>query len=118
MSISQSTPCGLPTKANELLMHTPHSNWHPSSSKFLFSSTKQPWVIACSGGADSVMVLLLIYALFPKSRHRLTVVHFNHQLRGDDSENDAIFMERVATKLGLAFELGIGELQLNAMRGH
>mgnify|MGYP001167015675 FL=1 len=117
MSSSQSTPDDLPKKAGELLKNTPPTNWHPCSSKFLFASTNQPWLIACSGGADSVMVLLLIYALFPKSRHRLTVVHFNHQLRGDDSENDAIFMERVATKLGLAFELGIGGVAIKCDEG-
>ena len=109
MSISQSPPCGLSKKANELLMHTPHSKWHPRSSKFLFSITAQPWVIACSGGADSMMALLLIYALFPKSRSRLTVAHFNHQLRGEDSKNDAIFIERIAYQLGIGFELGSGE---------
>lgn len=109
MSISRSTPNDLPKKAGELLKNTPHTNWHHCSSKFLFSSSNQPWLIACSGGADSMMVLLLIYALFPKSRSRLTIVHFNHQLRGDDSVNDAIFMEKVATGLGLEFELGTGE---------
>ena len=56
-----------------------------------------------------MMALLLIYALFPKSRSRLTVAHFNHQLRGDDSNKDAIFMERIAVDLGLGFELGSGE---------
>ena len=111
MSISRSTPNDLPQKAGELLKNTPFSSWHPCSSKFLFSTTQQPWLIACSGGADSMMVLLLIYALFPKSRSRLTIVHFNHQLRGDDSENDAIFMEKVVAELGLEFELGTGGLE-------
>ncbi len=107
MSNPESTPSDLSRKAGELLKNTPASVWHPLSTKFLRSSEGMPWVIACSGGADSIMVLLLAYALFPKPNERLTVIHFNHQMRGDESRNDAVFVEKIADRLGLNFELGL-----------
>lgn len=60
--------------------------------------------IACSGGLDSVAALLLVHAHFPHLRSRLSVLHFNHLLRGNASDEDARFVERIAAGLALAFE--------------
>jgi tRNA(Ile)-lysidine synthase len=69
---------------------------------------KEPaWILACSGGADSVASTLLAWAHFPELRGRMLVAHLNHGLRGISSEGDAAFTQQLAGGLGLAFH---GEL--------
>ena len=46
----------------------------------------QKWAIACSGGADSTFLTFLLFYKFPILRDRLVLCHFNHRLRGQDSE--------------------------------
>ncbi|MEM4408446.1 MAG: tRNA lysidine(34) synthetase TilS [Candidatus Caldarchaeum sp.] len=65
-------------------------------------------VVAVSGGADSVALLLLLSELTHYGL-RLTVAHFNHGLRGEEAERDERFVEMLAARLGLPFELGRGD---------
>ncbi len=65
-------------------------------------------LVAVSGGADSVS---LLHLLLEAGYKNLVVAHFNHCLRGAASRADAIFVERLAAKLHLAFELGSGDVQ-------
>jgi len=58
---------------------------------------------AVSGGADSVALLLLLLELRKKLGVVLSVVHFNHKLRGKASEGDEKFVARLAAKLELEF---------------
>ncbi len=55
---------------------------------------------AVSGGADSVALLHVLRELFPDAR--LGVVHFNHCLRGAESEQDEAFVRDLAVRLGLS----------------
>ncbi|MBI2677983.1 MAG: tRNA lysidine(34) synthetase TilS [Candidatus Koribacter versatilis] len=60
--------------------------------------------VACSGGPDSVALLRVLLEL----RRDLGIVvaavtHFNHKLRGDDSEGDERFVRALAEKHGLEF---------------
>jgi tRNA(Ile)-lysidine synthase len=57
-------------------------------------------VVAVSGGPDSVALLRLLAEL--RRGDGLTVAHLNHQLRGAESDQDELFVERLAAKLGLA----------------
>src|SRR5216684_1364821 len=59
--------------------------------------------VAVSGGADSVALLLLLLALRGKLGIVLSVVHFNHKLRGKASDADEKFVAKLAAKLGLEF---------------
>ncbi|MDX2109633.1 MAG: tRNA lysidine(34) synthetase TilS [Verrucomicrobiota bacterium] len=59
--------------------------------------------VGCSGGADSVGALCLVWAHFPELRERIRVLHFNHGLRGGESEHDAEFVMEMSEGLGLAF---------------
>ena len=59
--------------------------------------------IAVSGGGDSIGLLLLYNALREKLGIRLAVVHFNHQLRGADSDADEAFVAEWSQRLGLCF---------------
>jgi tRNA(Ile)-lysidine synthase len=59
--------------------------------------------VAVSGGADSVALLLLLLELRAKLGIVLSVVHFNHKLRGKASNADEAFVAKLAAKHGLEF---------------
>jgi tRNA(Ile)-lysidine synthase len=59
--------------------------------------------VAVSGGADSVALLLLLLELREKLGIVLSVVHFNHKLRGKASDVDEKFVAKLAAKHGLEF---------------
>ncbi len=59
------------------------------------------WSVAFSGGADSLAVLLLLWAHWPERRQALRAVHFDHRLRGAESRADAVFCRRVCARLGV-----------------
>jgi tRNA(Ile)-lysidine synthase len=59
--------------------------------------------VAVSGGADSVALLLLLQELYEKLGVVLSVVHFNHKLRGKASDADEQFVAKLAAKHGLKF---------------
>ena len=64
---------------------------------------REPGVVAVSGGADSVA---LLRALIAVRTGPLTVAHFNHHLRGAESDADAAFVQELAARFGLTFRLG------------
>ena len=59
--------------------------------------------VAVSGGADSVALLLLLLELREKVGIVLSVVHFNHKLRGKASDTDEKFVAKLAAGHGLEF---------------
>ncbi len=52
--------------------------------------------VAVSGGADSVALLRLLLELRREIGVVLSVVHFNHGLRGSESEADERFVAQLA----------------------
>jgi tRNA(Ile)-lysidine synthase len=70
------------------------------------SDTRRVWGVAFSGGPDSLALLLLLWAHFPKRRRRLVALHFDHGLRGADSRADAIFCRQVCARLRLRLVAG------------
>jgi tRNA(Ile)-lysidine synthase len=63
-------------------------------------------VVAVSGGADSVALLMGLFMLTEEFGYRLVVCHVDHGLRGEESRQDAEFVKELANRLGLPFELG------------
>jgi tRNA(Ile)-lysidine synthase len=61
--------------------------------------------VAVSGGADSVCLLHVLVELAPRLPLTLSVLHVNHNLRGDASQADAEFVRCLAGRLGLPFTL-------------
>ncbi|MCU1270917.1 MAG: tRNA(Ile)-lysidine synthetase-like protein [Acidobacteriaceae bacterium] len=59
--------------------------------------------IAVSAGADSVALLRLMLDLRDELGIVLSVVHFNHKLRGADSDTDEQFVRELAESHGLEF---------------
>ncbi len=60
-------------------------------------------VVAVSGGADSMALLFALFQLRSMYNMTLIVAHVNHQLRGEEAEQDALFVEQQAAQLGLPF---------------
>jgi tRNA(Ile)-lysidine synthase len=70
------------------------------------------FIAAVSGGADSVGLLLALHDLRirKKLKNRFVVAHFDHRLRGVESERDAQFVRELAEKLQFEFVCGKGEI--------
>lgn len=65
----------------------------------------QTIVIAVSGGADSVALLAAANELIERKKLSLAIVaaHFNHRLRGEESDRDAEFVQHLAEKFDFDF---------------
>jgi tRNA(Ile)-lysidine synthase len=59
-------------------------------------------LVAVSGGADSVALLHALAQLAANGEGRLVIAHFNHRLRGAESDADQQFVESLGTQLGLS----------------
>src|SRR5438105_3415027 len=64
---------------------------------------------AVSGGADSVGLLRVLLELRSELGIVLGVAHFNHQIRGADSDGDASFVAGMAQKFDLEFHSATGD---------
>src|SRR5687768_14200867 len=81
-----------------------------------------PLVVAVSGGADSMSLLLSISDLIKRKKltQRIIVAHFNHRLRGRESDLDEAFVYKCAGEFGMEFTTGTrmtelkGNLEQNA----
>jgi tRNA(Ile)-lysidine synthase len=60
------------------------------------SLTSAPIVLACSGGPDSVALVLAASQLSASTRFSFVVANINHKLRGAQSDADARFVEKLA----------------------
>ncbi|OGW79163.1 MAG: tRNA lysidine(34) synthetase TilS [Omnitrophica bacterium RIFCSPLOWO2_12_FULL_44_17] len=60
-------------------------------------------LIAVSGGCDSVVLLHLLVEMKKSWKFRLAVAHINHQLRGEASRRDELFVRKLAKQFGLPF---------------
>lgn len=64
------------------------------------------WAVALSGGADSLCLLLLVWAHWPGRRPALCALHFDHRLRGAAARADSRFCRGVCRGLGIEFVEG------------
>ena len=69
-------------------------------------SARGPWAVALSGGADSLALLLLLWAHWPGRREKLVALHFNHRLRGRAARGDEVFCRRLCAALKVRFRPG------------
>ena len=60
-------------------------------------------LLACSGGVDSVAVVLAFHELKELYNIQLGIVHTDHQLRGEESAEDMFFVEQLANRLEIPF---------------
>jgi len=68
-------------------------------------------VVAVSGGADSASLLCALEKLIREEKLdiRITVAHFNHQLRGDESDEDEKFVRGLCAEFEIP--LAVGQMQ-------
>lgn len=63
-------------------------------------------ICALSGGADSVALLFGLYLLREKLQFTLSAAHFNHQLRGDESDRDEAFVRALCDRYDIPLYVG------------
>jgi tRNA(Ile)-lysidine synthase len=74
-------------------------------------------LVAVSGGADSVALVRGLTKIRGGGEGRLIVAHFNHRLRGADSDADQAFVANLAAQLGLPVAAGAATTDLAAAGG-
>ena len=72
--------------------------------------------VGVSGGADSVCLLDVLCRLAPQYDLRLSVVHVNHGLRGDDADRDEAFVKALCEDRALAFRAVHADVAAEAKR--
>ena len=68
-------------------------------------------VCAVSGGADSVALLFALYLLREKLEIALSAAHFNHHLRGAESDGDEAFVREFCDRYDIPLTLGGAQVQ-------
>lgn len=76
----------------------------------------QSLLLGVSGGLDSMVLLDILHRLADRHGWKLVVGHFNHQLRGQESDGDERLVRRTAGQLGLRFLAGSGDVKALAHR--
>ncbi len=71
-------------------------------------------ILAVSGGADSVSLTLALEDLVKrkKLRNKFIIAHFNHKLRGEESDADEEFVRDVGVETGFDFVSGCVEKKI------
>ncbi len=84
------------------------THWRKNSLPFADNT----FIVAVSGGADSVSLALVLNELkqLKKLDLRFIAAHFNHNLRGRESDGDEIVVKKLAEKLGFEFVSAKGEI--------
>lgn len=67
-------------------------------------------VCAVSGGADSVALLFALYLLRDKLEISLSAAHFNHGLRGEESDRDGAFVRELCDRYRIPLTVGCGKV--------
>ena len=70
-------------------------------------------ICALSGGADSVALLFAMYLLKDKLGIRLSAAHFNHHLRGEESDRDEAFARDFCDRYDIPLYVGGADVKLN-----
>jgi tRNA(Ile)-lysidine synthase len=84
---------------------------HPFESALIVSWPPETWcdvtvLVAVSGGADSAALARGLAAVRAPGPGSLVLAHFNHRLRGNESDADEAFCRSLARQLGWACETG------------
>lgn len=69
-----------------------------------------------SGGTDSMCLLDALHKLSGPMGFELHAAHFNHRLRGEESDGDEAFVREVCAKLGVPLHVGAGNVAAEAER--
>ena len=67
-------------------------------------------ICAVSGGADSIALLFALFLLKDKLHIDLSAAHFNHRLRGDESDRDEAFVKDFCYRYDIPLHVGSGNV--------
>ena len=68
-------------------------------------------ICALSGGADSVALAFAFYLLKEKLDITLEAAHFNHRLRGEESDRDEAFVRTFCDRYDIPLHVGSTEVK-------
>ena len=68
-------------------------------------------ICALSGGADSVAMAFAFYLLKDELEIQLEAAHFNHHLRGEESDRDEDFVRSFCDRYDIPLHVGSGEIK-------
>lgn len=71
-------------------------------------------ICAVSGGADSVCLLHILNEIAPLRGLKLYAAHFNHCLRGEESDRDEAFVRRLCGEMGIELFCASGDVNAYA----
>lgn len=71
-------------------------------------------ICAVSGGADSMALLFAMYLLAQKESFTLKAAHFNHRLRGAESDRDEAFVRAFCDGYGIPLYVGSADVKAGA----
>ena len=75
-------------------------------------------ICAVSGGADSVCMLHVLLSLRNTLGITVEAAHFNHQLRGEESDRDEAFVRTRCAELGVVLHVDNGDVRARAAKTH
>lgn len=98
----------LRTRLERLSALVPRTRLHAEAVRAMDASAagQERWLVALSGGADSVFLLAMLWSHWSEQRSRIVAVHFNHRLRGPESEADESFCREFCAGLNIAIHVG------------
>ena len=107
MTRTRKSPTGWAVKAVRVGEQITSAQLHPSVLAWAGRRRQgDVWCVAFSGGADSLALLLLLWAHWPERRANLVALHFNHRLRGRESVAEEKFCRQVCSALGIRLQVG------------
>ncbi len=68
-------------------------------------------LVAVSGGLDSMVLLHTLEKISTRHKWKITVAHFNHQLRGRSSDADEKLVRKTAAEMRLPFAAGRADVR-------
>lgn len=104
--VNKNNKLNWPEIARQVAAALPLSALHPAAIAHADTRPAKRHAVAFSGGADSLALLLLLWAHFPESRRHLVALHYNHRLRGRQSAADARFCQKICRALDIPIITG------------
>ncbi len=84
-------------------METMETQAYKTIRKYGMLASGDRMIVAVSGGADSMALLLCLHKLAPRLKLSLIVAHLNHHIRGLEADADEDFVRRMCAGLGIPF---------------